>query len=94
MIDQGIIKQVAEEFDLPPKVIERVYFSFWKHIAYRINSLPFDRDDLTEEDFKELHPYFNIPALGKLVCRYGRYKSLKEIEARFNAEAKESEASV
>lgn len=76
MIDPKIIKAVAEEINLPERVVEKTYNSFWRFIRDKAESLPL-KEDLTEEEFNNLQVNFNIPSIGKLICPWDRYNSIK-----------------
>jgi isopenicillin N synthase-like dioxygenase len=49
--------------------VKYVYRAYWGIIKNKIETLPL-KDDLTEEDFKQLKTFFNLPQLGKLTCTY------------------------
>lgn len=86
------IERLSKELNLPKKVIERVYNSYWKFIKTTIEALPL-KEDITEEEFKALKTNFNIPYLGKLYCTYDKWKSLKEvykIKSKENAKHKKN----
>ena len=74
---QEIINNVADNLGLPYDVVKRTYESYWMFIRNHITELPL-KDDLNEEDFRNLHTNFNIPSLGKLSCTYDRYKNIKD----------------
>lgn len=83
-----LYKQVAEEMNLPIEVVETAYKSYWKFIRSKIQELPL-KEDLSEEEFKQLKTNFNIVSLGKLSCTYDRYLRVKEKEKYKNAKNKE-----
>ena len=83
-----LYKQVAEEMNLPIEVVETAYRSYWKFIRSKIQELPL-KEDLSEEEFKQLKTNFNIVSLGKLSCTYDRYLRVKEKEKYKNAKNKE-----
>lgn len=72
-----IVKQLSEELNIPEKVVDTAYKSYFKFMRETITSLPL-KDDLSEEEFNSLRTNFNIPALGKLHCTYERYLGVKE----------------
>ena len=72
-----IIKEVSEELGLPTEVCRLAYRSSWKFIREKIESLPLKKD-LTEEEFEELRPNFNLPSLGKLFVTKQNYKAKKK----------------
>lgn len=84
-----LYKQVAEEMNLPIEVVETAYKSYWKFIRSKIQELPL-KEDLSEEEFKQLKTNFNIVSLGKLSCTYDRYLRVKEKEKYKNAKNKEN----
>lgn len=71
------VTQVSEELNLPAKVVDRAYRSFWKFIRDTIQELPL-KEDISEEEFQQLRTNFNIPSLGKLSCTYDRVRRVKE----------------
>lgn len=76
-IYKEIITKVAEEQNLPYKVVERTYKAFWLFIRTVIQDLPL-KEELTEEEFNQLKTCINVPSLGKLGCTYDRYKGIKK----------------
>lgn len=72
-----IIEKVSEELDLPVKLVERTYRSYWLYIKNHIQSLPL-KEDLKEEEFSKLQTNINIPSLGKLYCTYDRLLGVKK----------------
>lgn len=73
----NIINEVSKELNLPYRVVDKVYKSYWKFIRDTIQGLNL-KDDITEEEFQRLKTNFNIPSLGKLSCTYERIKRVKE----------------
>lgn len=59
-----IIKQVANELELPYDVCHKAYMSAWKFVLDHIQELPLSAD-LPTEEFRKLRPNFNMPSLGK-----------------------------
>lgn len=84
-----LYKQVAEEMNLPVEVVKTAYKSYWKFIRSKIQELPL-KEDLSEEEFKQLKTNFNIVSLGKLSCTYDRYLRVKEKEKYKDAKNKEN----
>lgn len=80
-----IIKIVAEELNLPEKLVRRTYQSYWYFIKTTIANIPLKRL-LTEEEFELLRTSINIPSLGKMYCTYQKYIGLTE---KFNNKLKE-----
>ena len=72
-----LVTQVSKELNLPFRVVDRAYKSYWKSIRNTIQELPL-KEDMTEEEFQQLRTNFNIPSLGKLSCTYDRVKRVKE----------------
>lgn len=72
----SLYKEVAKEFNLTPKEVEKVYKSFWLYIIKHIKELPLKGNLLNQKEFENLILNFNIPALGKLGCPYIKYKSI------------------
>lgn len=73
----SLVTQVSKELDLPFRVVDKVYRSYWKSIRDTIQGLPL-KDDIPKEEFQKLRTNFNIPSLGKLSCTYDRVKRVKE----------------
>lgn len=72
-----LVTQVSKELNLPFRVVDKVYKSYWKSIRDTIQELPL-KDDISEEEFQKLRTNFNIPSLGKLTCTYDRVKGVKQ----------------
>lgn len=72
-----VIKKVSEELDIPEKIVDRVYKSYWLFIRNTIKDLPL-KNNLSEEEFLKLRTNFNIPSLGKLHCTYERLLNMKK----------------
>ena len=72
-----LVTQLSKELNLPPRVVDKVYKSYWKFIRDSIQGLPL-KEDISEEEFQKLRTNFNIPSLGKLSCTYDRVKGVKE----------------
>lgn len=77
MTQEEIYRAVSLETGIPEKVVKESYRLFWRFIRETISALPL-KDDLTEEQFRELRTSFNVPSLGKLVCTYDRYIGMKK----------------
>lgn len=86
----NLYKKAAKDLDIPIKVVEYAYKSYWKFIRDTIQNLPL-KEDLSEEDFKKLKTNFNIVSLGKLSCTYDRYKRVKLKERYQNEHNKNKE---
>lgn len=67
------IKEVSSALDIPYKVAREAYYSSWKFIKNKMATYPL-KDELTEEEFKQLRTSFNVPSIGKLACTYDKYK--------------------
>lgn len=72
-----IIQKVSGDIGIPPDIVDKAYKAFWLYIRDSIKELPL-KEDITETEFFNLKPNFNIPSLGKLTCTYDRYKGVKE----------------
>lgn len=72
-----LIAQISKELNLPFKVVDKTYKSYWKFIRDTIQELPL-KGDISEEEFNQLRTNFNVPSLGKLSCTYDRVKGVKE----------------
>lgn len=91
-----VIKEVAEDINLPYEEVKDIYMAFWKVIKINVESLPLKKD-LTEEEFQNLTVNFNIPFLGKLYCTYPQYLKLRKSyikNKRRNAKTKENKTNV
>ena len=73
----SLVTQVSKELNLPFRVVDKVYRSYWRSIRDTIQGLPL-KDDISEEEFQKLRTKCNIPSLGKLSCTYDRIKRVKE----------------
>lgn len=72
-----VVKQVADQLNLPTQFVVRVYMSYWKAVRKHIASLPL-KQDLTDEEFSKLQPNVNIPSIGKLYVTLDRYHRMKK----------------
>lgn len=84
---QELITKVSKDLGYSQDIIKKVYQSYWLFIKSTIRNLPLDKD-LTEEDFTNLRTNFNIPSIGKMVCRYSDYKTVRN---RYNKYVKDKE---
>lgn len=73
----NIIGKVSKELDIPVKVVDAAYKSYWRFIRQTIQSLPL-KSDIDEEEFAKLRTNFNIPSLGKLTCTFDRMMGVKK----------------
>ena len=71
------VNQLSKELNLPYRVVDKAFRSYWKFIRDTIQELPL-KEDMSEEQFNKLRTNFNIPSLGKLSCTYDRVKRVKE----------------
>lgn len=72
-----IIKKVSDDTRISTTLVDKAYKAFWLYIRNSVQELPL-KEELTEAEFLNLRPNFNIPSLGKLTCTYSRYKGVKE----------------
>lgn len=77
MTYKEIMQKVSENIGISTEVVDKAYKAFWLYIKNSVQELPL-KEELTEEEFLNLRPNFNIPSLGKLTCTYTRYKGVKE----------------
>ena len=84
MTYQEILNKVAEDVNLEPSFVNKVYKCYWKAIREHIKSLPL-KEDLTDEQFNALQPNVNIPSIGKLYVTLNRYRKLKKVEKSINS---------
>lgn len=75
-----IVLKVSGDTGISPDIIDKAYKAFWLYIKNSVQELPL-KEDLTETEFLNLRPNFNIPSLGKLCCPYSRYLGVK---SKFN----------
>lgn len=73
---QEIVNKLSSELNLPPKVIEEIYRSYWYFIKNKISSLSL-KDVKDEKEFNNLRTNFNIPNIGKLSCSYKEWLTTK-----------------
>lgn len=78
-----IFEKVSSELNIPVKVVEYAYKSYWKFIREKIKELPL-KDIKDEEEFLKLRTNFNIPSLGKLGITLDRFNRINKIELFVN----------
>ena len=78
-----IFEKVSSELNIPVKVVEYAYKSYWKCIREKIKELPL-KDIKDEEEFLKLRTNFNIPSLGKLGITLDRFNKVNKIELFVN----------
>ena len=66
-----IFEKVSLELNIPVKVVEYAYKSYWKFIREKIKELPL-KDIKDEEEFLKLRTNFNIPSLSKSSKSYAQ----------------------
>lgn len=84
---------MAQELNLDPKEVSKVWTAYWKFIKNHISSLPL-KGEITEEEFSKLNPNINISSLGHLTCSYDRILKLKRKRSNENVEHQENETNV
>lgn len=67
------IREVSAILNIPYEVAKKAYYSSWEFIKDKIASLPL-KEELSEEEFKQLRTSFNVPSIGKMACTYDKYK--------------------
>lgn len=72
-----IVKRVSQDTGISPEIIDRTYKSYWLYIRNSVQDLPL-KEDISEAEFLNLRPNFNIPSLGKLTCTFDRYRGVKK----------------
>ena len=77
MTYEQILQNVADNLNLPIGIVKNTYRAYWQFIRDTIQRLPL-KEDLSEEDFKNIKTNFNIPSLGKLYCTRERYLGVKK----------------
>lgn len=88
-----IFEDVAKEYDLPVREVKRAYMSMWRYLRKEIVALPLKGEHiLTEEEFNDLNPQFNIPSIGKLNVQYDKYLRLKNRYLSYKNLIKEEDA--
>ena len=78
-----IFEKVSSELNIPVKVVEYAYKSYWKFIREKIKELPL-KDIKDEEEFLKLRTNFNIPSLRKLDITLDRFNRVNKIELFVN----------
>lgn len=78
-----IFEKVSSELNIPVKVVEYAYKSYWKFIREKIKELPL-KEINNEEEFLKLRTNFNIPSLGKLGITLDRFNRVNKIELFVN----------
>ena len=81
---EDAILEVSVELDIPKHVCREAYMSMWKFIRQQAQSLPL-KEDLTDEQFLQLRPNFNLPSLGKLFVTKDNYRRKKELYHYLNS---------
>ena len=76
MKNEDIILEVSKELDIPFAVCKEAYASMWRFIKKTAQALPL-KEDLTDEQFLQLRPNFNLPSLGKLFVTQENYRKKK-----------------
>ena len=71
-----IVKRISQELDIPYEVVNFAYRSYWEFIRNTIKNLDLNSIN-TEEEFNKLRTNFNVPSLGKLVCTYDKFCSIR-----------------
>lgn len=84
-----IYQKVANDLNIPVDIVSKTYRYYWAFIRDKIQELPL-KQDLTEEQFNQLRPNFNIPSIGKLCVPYDRYTSIKR-QFKYKQKIKENE---
>lgn len=74
---EDIIHKVSIELNIPYSIVDRTYKSYWKVIKKHMSSLPL-KENLTDEEFKELQPNVSVPSIGKFYITLERYKNMKK----------------
>ena len=77
MTYEQILQNVADNLNLPVSLVRKTYRAYWQFVRDTIQELPL-KEDLSEEDFKNIKTNFNIPSLGKLYCTRERYLGVKK----------------
>lgn len=77
MTYEEILNKVSSDTGLSPTIIDKTYKAFWLYVRNSIQALPL-KQDITDNEFLNLRPNFNIPSLGKLVCTPDRYRGVKK----------------
>lgn len=75
---EDVIRQVADEMDIPYVVAKLAYMSMFKFIREKIAELPL-KDKLSDEEFLKLRPNFNVPSLGKFYVTLERYQRINRM---------------
>lgn len=73
---EAAIKEVSDKLNLPEEVVDKTYKAYWKFVRNTLSSLPL-KQELTEEEFKQLRTSVNVPSLGKFACTWEHYFYLR-----------------
>lgn len=73
---EDIEKQVAEELNIPVKVVRSAYLGYWRCIRAKIKEAPL-KEELTEEEFHKYYMVFPVHPIGKIYCTWKRYQRIK-----------------
>lgn len=74
---RDLAEKVSKTTGIPVDEVEKIYKGYWLSVKTSLESPPL-KEDLTEEELKELRLSVNIPSLGKIACTPKRYYSLKD----------------
>ena len=83
MKEIDVYKKAAVDLGIPAVDIEKAYKAFWMYIKDAIAGIPIEES--SEEELRKMRTSFNIPELGKLYCKKGRLKYVKDKESKTNA---------
>ena len=78
---EDIINKVSKDLNYSKDIVKKVYQSYWLFIRETLKNVDLTQE-LTEEEFNKLRVSFNIPSIGKLVCRYKDYKTIRNKKGR------------
>jgi hypothetical protein len=76
MTYEEMVSRVSNSTGLSKALVNRTYKTYWRTVKEYIESLPL-KQNLTEEEFKELKPNVNIPSIGKFYVTPRIYKITK-----------------
>lgn len=76
MTYKDVVKQLAKDLGMSRKDVEKVYKEFYWAINRLASNLPL-KQDLTEEEFNNLHCNFWFPYIGTIYITKQRYFKLR-----------------
>lgn len=76
MTNDEIYKIVAKKLGISPKLVKRIYLSYWSFIRAKIQELPLKT--INEDEFDSLKVNFSVPFIGKLYLTKQRFLNIRK----------------